>query len=167
MDVNAIIDGIIDKKAEVGMTNQQISDASQVPRTTINRILAKQTPNPSMQSVMDIAHAVGYVIEPENPPTLQEAPSEAHIALLEGTLELERRQAERRQVQMRAHYNMLLAEKNRWIKHLFVLTIILVTALVAFLVLDILHPDLGWVRRTAATVIGFFDKIKMCPIWTH
>lgn len=64
MDVSAVIDGIIDKKAEAGMTNQQIADASRVPRTTINRILSKQTPNPSMQTVMDIAHAVGYVIEP-------------------------------------------------------------------------------------------------------
>ena len=60
MEVSMIIDGINARKAAVQMTNQQIADASGVPKPTVDRILRKSTDNPSIHSVMAIAKAVGY-----------------------------------------------------------------------------------------------------------
>lgn len=43
-------------------------------------------------------------------------------------------------------YNMLLAEKNRWIKMLFLLVLVLVVFICGLLMYDVLHPDIGWIR---------------------
>lgn len=83
MNVDAIIDGILERKEQVGMTNQQIADASGVPRTTINRILAKQTQNPSIKTVADIAMAVGYDIDPVHPAVLQDHTKDSYITYLQ------------------------------------------------------------------------------------
>ena len=44
--------------------------------------------------------------------------------------------------------------KDRWIKWLFTITVILVVFLVAVLVYDILNPNIGWVRRMASWLVG-------------
>ena len=51
MDVSAIIDGILECKEENGMTMQQIADRANQPKSTVTRILRKETPNPSMRTL--------------------------------------------------------------------------------------------------------------------
>ena len=46
MTVSDIVDGIIQKKNAIGMTNQQLSDASGVPKPTVDRVLRRDTPQP-------------------------------------------------------------------------------------------------------------------------
>lgn len=147
MDINAVIDGIIERKEQVGMTNQQISDASGVPRTTVNRILQKQTPNPSVKTLADIAVAVGYDISPVQPAVLQDHTKDAYITYLQEALEAERKLRDKEKAELRAHYNMLLAEKNRWIRYSFFALIILIVFIVSWLIVDILHPSAGWIQR--------------------
>ena len=60
MTTPEILDGIFRKQTEIGMTNQQFSDASGVPKATIERIKRGDTANPTMQTVLDLAAAVGY-----------------------------------------------------------------------------------------------------------
>lgn len=62
MDVSTIVDGILERKTALGMTVQQISDASGVPKSTVDNILRKAVNNPSAQNILDIASAVGYDI---------------------------------------------------------------------------------------------------------
>ena len=73
---------------------------------------------------------------------------------------------ERRIVRMRAHYNMLLAEKNRWIMMLFVLCLILVSFICVMLIFDVLHPNIGWIRQQLGLGSDWFhdtiDLIKEC-----
>lgn len=128
MNVSEIINGIIQKKTALNMTNQQIADASGVPKSTVDRILRKDTTNPGAQNVLDIAEAVGYRFNGEK--KLPPFPADAHqymayiIRLNDEYL-----------TEMRVNYNMLIAEKNRWIKYLFILLLVIMLVLV----IDILY----------------------------
>lgn len=155
MNVDTIIDGILERKEQVGMTNQQIADASGVPRTTINRILAKQTQNPSIKTVADIAMAVGYDIDPVHPAVLQDHTKDSYITYLQEALEAEKKITDKRIAEQRAHYNMLLAEKNRWIMYLFFAIIFLACFLIGWLIVDVLHPTAGWIQRDLSRYMDY------------
>lgn len=138
MDVSDIISGITAKKEAMGLTNQQLSDASGVPKSTVDRILRGDTPNPTLQSVLDMAVAVGYTFgEP------LEAPESR---CLDETSKYIIRMYDDRIARLRAHYNMLIAEKNRWITWLFFLSLALVLLIVGILIVDAIIPNVGWVR---------------------
>ena len=90
MDISAIIDGILECREETGMTYQQIADRADVPKSTVTRILRKETPNPSMKTLADIAMAVGYEIDPIRPAVLKDSSKDAYIAFLQESLAFER-----------------------------------------------------------------------------
>ena len=158
MTTPEILDGIFRKQTEIGMTNQQFSDASGVPKATIERIKRGDTTNPTMQTILDMAAAVGYSFS-NHPDTIAPIPEDSKIRdpmTLHMIDYYERRGIayEERIKRITAHFNMLLAEKNRWIKFSLVLNIILIVFLVSILIVDILHPDIGWVRDQLAQYTG-------------
>lgn len=153
-----IIDGIIAKKNERNLSNQQLADASGVPKATVDRILRKDTANPSLQTVLDLAAAVGYSFSnhPEQiPATPQEIgikdPMVQHLIQV---YESRGRSYEERIKRNSAHYNMLLAEKNRWIKFSLTLNIILVVFICGILIYDLTHLDRGWIQEQLAAMNG-------------
>lgn len=141
MEVFAIIDGINARKAAMNMTNQQIADASNIPKSTVDRILRKDTENPTMKVILDIANAVGYDFS--TPSTMQKTgvahddPYVQHIIALYET----------RVAEQSRHYNLVTAEKNRWIKLLTATVFLLVFGILFILIYDITHPDVGWFQR--------------------
>lgn len=150
MTVTDIVDGIILQKNAIGMTNQQLSDASGVPKTTIDRILRHDTPNPTMQTVLDLAAAVGFSFSnhPEQPSPVPED-SKVKDPMTLHMISYYERQAvayEERIKRVTSHFNMLLAEKNRWIRFSMALNIILIVFLVGVLILDLLIPGIGWMK---------------------
>lgn len=150
MTVTDIVDGIILKKNAIGMTNQQLSDASGVPKTTIDRILRHDTPNPTMQTVLDLAAAVGFSFSnhPEQPSPVPDE-SKVKDPMTLHMISYYERQAvayEERIKRVTSHFNMLLAEKNRWIRFSLVLNIILIVFLIGFLILDLFSPGIGWLK---------------------
>lgn len=154
MTVTDIIDGIIQKKNLIGMTNQQLSDASGVPKPTIDRILRHDTTNPSMQTVLDLAAAVGFSFSnhPEPAPALpsEEGIRDPMVIHMINVYENRGRAYEERIKRNTSHFNMLLAEKNRWLKFSMILNIILVIFICAILLYDATHPDVGWIREQIA-----------------
>lgn len=149
-----IVDGMIAKAKAIGFTNQQWADASGVPKSTIDRIVRKETANPTMQTILDMAAAVGYTFtnHPEQEPA---APAEIGIKdpmvqHLISVYENRGRSYEERIKRTTAHFNMLLAEKNRWLVFSLTLNIILVIFICLVLVLDVSHPDIGWIREQLA-----------------
>ena len=153
MTTPEILQGIFDKQAEIKMTNQQLSDASNVPKPTIERIKRGDTPNPTIQTVLDLAAAVGYSFS-NHPETVAPVPDDKikdpmtiHMISI---YEKRGMAYEERIKRITAHFNMLLAEKNRWIKFLLCMNLILIVFLVSILIVDILHPDIGWVREQLA-----------------
>lgn len=160
MEVSAIIDGINARKAALGMTNQQISDASGVPKSTVDRILRKDTENPTIAVILPIADAVGYDFSNRSTSRLPDRESEnpyiRHIIYMyESQLAAQERQ-----------YNLVTAEKNRWIKLLTIIIGILVTGIMFVLIYDITHPDIGWFQREVAYNSGsFWDNVLM-SVWS-
>ena len=125
MEISAIIDGILECKESTGMTFQQIADRADQPKSTVTRILRKETPNPSMKTLMDIAVAVGYEIDPIQPAALKDSTKDAYIAYLQQALEVERLSRKADVAEQKALRHQVVAEKNRTI---FLLSI----ALIAF-----------------------------------
>lgn len=171
MTTSNIIDGMIAKQNEIGFTNQQWSDASGVPKTTIDRIKRKETVNPSMQTILDMANAVGYTISsiPEQIPAVPQEVGikDPMVQHLINVYENRGRSYEERIRRNSAHYNQLLAEKNRWIKFSLTLNIILVVFICLILVYDVLHPDVGWIREQLAKYTGssFEDAVISMKQW--
>lgn len=158
MTVADIVDGIIARKNTIGMTNQQLSDASGVPKTTIDRILRRETANPTMQTVLDLAAAVGYSFS-NHPEQLPAAPQEIGITdpMIKHLISVYENRCtayEERIKRNTSHFNMLLAEKNRWIKFSLILNIILVVFICGILLYDITHLDRGWIQEQLAAITG-------------
>lgn len=158
MTVSDIVEGIITKKNIIGMTNQQLSDASGVPKTTIDRILRRETANPSMQTVLDLAAAVGYSFSnhPEQEPAshMESGIKDPLVLHMISIYENRGRAYEERIKRITAHFNMLLAEKNRWLKLSLSLNIILVVFVCVILFYDITHLDRGWIQEQIAAITG-------------
>lgn len=152
MEIEKIIDGIIAKKQELGITAQQLADLSGVPKSTVDRFLRRDTASPSLQTTLDLAAAVGYTFG-ESQPAPAQISQDITDPMLRHVIDLysknEQRHAEEMKEQQR-HYMMLLAEKNRWIKFLLILCIILVTFVCVLLVYDLTHLDRGWFQMNAA-----------------
>ena len=139
MDVSAIIDGILECKEETGMTMQQIADRANVPKSTVTRILRKETPNPSMKNLADIAVAVGYEIDPVHPAVLKDSTKDAYITYLQQALEAERKNAQALVAEQKALRHQVVAEKNRTIQALSIALILTLVFLIGWLMLDIIH----------------------------
>lgn len=144
LEVFAIIDGINARKNALEMTNQQVADASGVPKSTVDRVLRKDTENPTMKVILDIAGAVGYEFGApaavQVPDGSQDSQYIRHIiSMYEAQLAAQERQ-----------YNLVTREKNRWIKILAIIVGILGIGVVAILLIDILNPTVGWIRRDVA-----------------
>lgn len=144
MTVSEIIDGILERKAILNATIQQISDASGVPKSTVDNILRKSTANPTMQNVLDIANAVGY----EFSAAKQNAPETDDVAMKQIIYIYEQRCAdlERESRLKTVQSNLLMAEKTRWIKFLTTLCLALVAGIIIILLYDVTNPNVGWFR---------------------
>ena len=150
MDISAIIDGILECKEETGMTFQQIADRADQPKSTVTRILRKETPNPSMKTLADIAMAVGYEIDPILPAVLKDSSKDAYIAFLQESLIFERADKKAQVAEQKMLRHQVVAEKNRAITYLAIALILVNMFLIGWLIMELLHPSAGWVQWEAA-----------------
>ena len=150
MDISAMIDGILECKEESGMTFQQIADRADIPKSTVTRVLRKETPNPSMKTLADIAMAVGYEHDPVHPAVLKDSSKDAYIAFLQESLIFERADKKARVAEEKMHRNQVVAEKNRAIRYLAFALILVNMFLIGWLIMELLHPSAGWVQWEAA-----------------
>lgn len=119
---------------EQGITSAQLSERSGVPVTTINRLISGQTENPTIQNCADLVTALnGSLDEMMGIHTKLEGAKGVHIY----TAAWETGMA----------YRAIIASKEKWITRLYICLLVMVAAIIFILILDILHPDLGWIRR--------------------
>ena len=134
MKTESIIDGIIQKRKETGMTNRQIVEASGLSRGTVERFFRQNpTQTVTMLTVNAIAEAVGYTIEGDEP---DDAPPEQLAGFYKERLRV-----------MAAHYERRLREKNRWLRVLAVACGVLILFILGVLLYDVLSPSVGWFRQ--------------------
>lgn len=156
MTVTDIIDGIIQKQNQIGMSNQQLADASGVPKATVERIRRGDTQNPTTQTLLDLAAAVGYTFSnhPEQlPPVPEESKIKDPMVLhLINHYERQSQDYEERLKRVMAHYNMLLTEKNRSIQTKDTIIGIMIVGFISLLLMDIATPELGWFPHDANAI---------------
>lgn len=138
------------------MTNQQFSDASGVPKASIERIKRGDTANPTMDTILALSAAVGYSFS-NHPEQLSPIPDESKIRdpMTLHMINYYERQAqayEERIKRVTSHFNMLLAEKNRWIQTLSTMIGILIVGFISLLLMDIATPELGWFPHDANAI---------------
>lgn len=136
------------RRGALNMSYQNVADACGVSQTTVIRIFKRQT-EPTVAMLQKIAAAVKF--EPRREEiVLTGYTQEDYISFLRKSLEAAKEEYTVRAAQQEAHYNMLLAEKNRWIKYLFVAVILVAGFLVGWLIIDVTHPTVGWIQREVA-----------------
>lgn len=146
MTLDNIIDGIIARKDELNASSQQIADAAQVSVATVNRILRKQDGYiPNAKNLFDIANALGYNFEQTKP----EPVNAADEAIQQIIFVYEQRCAdlERESRLKTVQHNMIIAGKDRWIRFLTILAIVLFSGIAFLLFYDVTRPDIGWIQE--------------------
>lgn len=116
-------------KDKSGMSNQDISDKSEVPLPTVKRIISGQTSDPGYSSVIAIVKALNGSID-----DIQEVMQENS------------RSAATTQ-KMCSVYEQNIHEKNQLIKFLLIISISMTAIFIFLLVWDFLNPNIGFLRK--------------------
>lgn len=139
MTSKELIAGIIAQKESAGMTNQQIADAANIARTTVDRALRNEDDkSPNLQTIMAIANAVGYPLEQEQEIEKLSA-EDSHIRFIRSLYE-------DRIQQLENYYNRTTRTQAHWIYTLAALCVLLFIFIICMLLYDVTRPDVGWIR---------------------
>lgn len=136
--MNERIEAIILEKQNQGLSVQQLADMSRLSSSTVSRTLSEKT-EPTDFTLRSMEEALGITGKQTGDPI---EPIIENNPILQRYLNMQ----ETRILRLRAHYNMLIAEKNRWIMMLFILSLCLVIIIIVLLIVDVMRPDAGWVR---------------------
>ena len=123
---------------EQGLTNQQLADMSQISASTVSRTLAGKT-EPEQYTLEVMEAALGITDKPVEDPAVPQGNIDQHAQLYINLMDT-------RISRMRAHYNMIFADKNRWLAISVAINIILVVFLMLMLAIDASYPGIGWIR---------------------
>lgn len=148
MTVPELIKDIVKRKEEMGLTSRMISDASNVPKSTVDRILRGETRDPSAQTILDMAYVVGYRLINDNDPKEESSDSK-----LVAVLERESRLKTIQHNTIVAEKDRTIVDKSRWLKFTAVIAVsfavlLTVTWIGIALVLhyDLTHATEGYFR---------------------
>lgn len=129
-----------------GMSYQTVADACGVSKATIYRALTGVT-EPTAQLVQRMEAAVQYNPEcAEQLPPPNHSPEE-YVDYLRATIARQTEEYNRHITQLQTHYSMLHRQDRRTILFLSIGVTVLVIFLIFWLVLDILRPGIGWIKR--------------------
>lgn len=128
-----------------GLSYQAVADACGVSQSTIIRVFNGET-DPSYSLLQKIASAVQYTPKEEivRPPDFSK---DGYITYLQDTIIRNSEDHNRRVMQLQVHYNMILYRKDRIINMLCLSVVLIVTGFIIWLIIDITHPDIGWIKR--------------------
>lgn len=135
MNVQDIIAGIVAQKEIRGLTNQQIADAAQLSKTTVDRTLRNDADSsPTLQTILAIADVVGCEVG-----TLDDDVPVSERQRMDEVFDARIRCIE-------ARYTRMLKMQNRWLRFTVILCLCLTVFIIVMLLYDVTHPDIGWMR---------------------
>lgn len=137
---------LVEMKKKSGLSTQQTADQSGVPLSTITRMLSGQTEEPTFSNIAKVVKTWGgsldelVGIEPKTITVTktETLPSDERLIHL---------------------YERAIASKNRWIRWLFTLTLVLVFFFIGVLIFDVITPDTGWYQQTAMAMSDASEQI--------
>ena len=140
--MNDRLEAIRSEKNRQGLSDTQLADMCDLSHSTVSRAFSGKT-EPSEYTLSAMETALGTNREPPEEATTEDITLRQYQALMENRI-----------ARMRAFYNMLLAEKDRaisekrrWIIFLVFLTLTIVLLSFALIAIDIMSPDIGWIRE--------------------
>lgn len=127
------IDYLLKLKAESNLTNEQLAQLSGIPESTLARILNGRTDNPYFQTIVDLVRAMkGSVDEMEDLRSLQKDANTAENAAVDNKLI--------------TLYREILNNKERWIRFLVGVLLVVLIFILIMVTYDILYPMKGWIQ---------------------
>lgn len=156
-----LVDRLKELKKQSGLSAQKISELSNVPLATVNRIFSGATPNPTFQTVVDLCTAFGITVDTLLYPEAGKQENFEHPAQkplddrmeqqYERLLSEKERQIEEKERQLieKDHRIDDIKEisklKSRWICVLASIVGFLIVFIIVWLVYDVSHADRGWI----------------------
>ena len=172
----SIVETLKNMKSEQNLTLQQISSASGVPLSTVNRILSGQTENPSFRDVAAIVAAMDgsldaitglQKLESENGQLLDSNVMQLLLSMQNyyaKTLDAARQQYMRELENKDKQYRDILTDKNRWLRRMFFCLIGMLAVISFLLIVDFINPTIG-VFHTLAIRRPAFCKAAFFPVY--
>lgn len=148
IDIPIFVDELNAQRQAIGKSYQAVADDCGVSQATIIRTL-KHEVSPTMELLQNIAASVHYEQQPEKS-ILLDGTQEAYIAYLQQQLRIQRKEFESRVLETRVHFNGLLVHERRNNKILSAILALMVAAFIAWLIIDVTHPTVGWFQRDLA-----------------
>ena len=151
----SIVETLKNMKFEQNLTLQQISSASGVPLSTVNRILSGQTENPSFRDVAAIVAAMDgsldaitglQKLESENGQLLDSNVMQLLLSIQNyyaKTLDATRQQYMRELESKDKQYRDILTDKNRWLRRMFFCLIGMLAVISFLLIVDFINPTIS------------------------
>lgn len=118
------------------MTSKEIAEKSNVPESTVTRILSGKTENPTIITVMAMTKAMGGTSADIFDDDAQIIPS-ANVIVSD---------AEKRHSEVVDLYREIVETKNKWIKFLMIWNISITVFIILLLILDLMNGDVGFFR---------------------
>lgn len=120
-------------KKKSGMSNKDIAEKFGISLSTVNRIMSGQTDIPNYQTICDLVIAMGGSLDElagiEKVGGSQNGGSpEVYLATIKDK-------------------DRIIAEKNAWLKRLFIVSCVLMAVIIGILIFDYTHPMIGFFRR--------------------
>ncbi len=120
-------------KKKSGMSNKDIAEKFGISLSTVNRIMSGQTDIPNYQTICDLVIAMGGSLDElagiEKVGGSQNGGSpEVYLAIIKDK-------------------DRIIAEKNAWLKRLFIVSCVLMAVIIGILIFDYTHPMIGFFRR--------------------
>ena len=127
-------------KYKSGLTTKQIAEKCDIPESTVTRIFAGKTPNPTIITVMAMVKAMGGQAADifDDDAQINTAPSVPQSVLTE---------VEQKNLEITELYERIIKTKDKYIRFLAGALIGIAVLLVVLLFLDLLVLDIGYFQR--------------------
>lgn len=143
--MDKIVEELKKIKEENGLTNADVSKMSGVPIGTVNRVFSGTNGSHSYATIEPIKEALLPLAKPEEVQSMHEEKNRVLIG------EIERL------------YEKMLTEKEKELRKCerlrnisLIANVVMVLIIIVFLFIDIMHPDIGWIRQA----LGFDSAIS-------
>ena len=152
VDPTTLLEELDVQRQRMNMSYQDVADACNVSKATISRVFNRAV-DPQISLLQKIAIAVEYS-PAMDPVALDGYTQDAYVEFLQKTLAAEKEEHHVREMQAEARHNMLINQKNRTIAYLSAILFMFAIGFIAWLIIDVTHPDIGWFQREIAGYIG-------------
>lgn len=164
--IQEAIDRLKAKKTSLHLTNKQISEASRgtLSESAVQRFFSGDISDPSMQTFIEIASAIGMPLTE----AFGDKPQESHACphhradheICEKRIAEQKAHYEEQLSQCRTRYNERIADHkethhrevqrlNKWLMFTSAAFIVLTVLVLTFTLIDLTTNDIGWVRYAA------------------